>query len=157
MKRFVPLLVLMAATLGAGALGGLFTSPAIPGWYAGLEKPSFNPPAAVFAPVWTTLYVLMAVAAWLVWERVRRMDAAMVAFALQLALNVGWSWIFFGLRQPGWAFAEILVLWAAIAVTMGLFFQRSRVAGWLLAPYLAWVTFAAVLNFAIWRLNQGPA
>ena len=98
---------------------------------------------------------MMAVAAWLVWRPAGFIAAKvpLLLFTVQLALNVAWSWIFFGLHQPGWAFVEIVTLWAAIAVTMREFFLRSRLAGWLLVPYLAWVSFAAVLNFAIWRLN----
>lgn len=109
----------------------------------------------MFGPVWSTLFVMMAVAAWLVWRPAGFISAKvpLLLFTVQLALNVGWSWIFFGLHQPGWAFVEIVILWAAIAVTLRLFFQRSKLAGWLLVPYLAWVSFAAVLNFAIWRLN----
>ena len=109
----------------------------------------------MFGPVWTTLYVMMAVAAWLVWKQAGVRDAAvpLALFGGQLVLNVAWSFIFFGLHQPGWACVEIVVLWLAIVATVVAFFRQSRGAGWLLLPYLAWVSFAAVLNFAIWRLN----
>ncbi len=105
--------------------------------------------------MWTVLYLLMAVAAWLVWDRVGVLRAPLVwiPFVAQLILNAAWSGLFFGLREPFWALAEIWLLWAAIAATIAAFQRRSRLAAWLLAPYLAWVTFAAALNFAIWRLN----
>lgn len=141
--------------LGAGGLGAMVTTPAIDGWYHTLAKPAWNPPDAVFGPVWTTLYVAMAVAAWLVWRQGGLGEARvpLLLFAVQLALNVAWSWVFFGAQQPGWAFVEIVVLWLAIVATTVSFWRRSRAAGWLLVPYLGWVSFAAVLNFTIWRLN----
>lgn len=140
---------------GVAALGSVFTSSAMPEWYMSLEKPAFNPPSWVFGPVWTLLYAMMAVAAWLVWREAgfHGATAALSMFFVQLALNLVWSGIFFGLREPGWAMLEILVLWSAIVVTMVLFLRHSSVAGWLMAPYLLWVSFAAVLNAAIWRLN----
>lgn len=105
--------------------------------------------------MWTTLFVMMAVAAWLVRRRAGFKAAKLprLLFAVQLALNVAWSWIFFGLHQPGWAFAEIVILWLAIAATVRSFFRQSSVAGWMMVPYLAWVSFVTVLNFAIWQLN----
>lgn len=124
-------------------------------WYAGLAKPAWNPPNWLFGPVWTVLYILMAVAAWLVWRRQGLAGAALplLVFVVQLVLNAMWSWLFFGLQRPGVALAEILVLWVAILVTILLFFRVRSVAGILLIPYLLWVSFAAVLNFTIWRLN----
>jgi tryptophan-rich sensory protein len=124
-------------------------------WYASLKKPSWNPPGWVFGPVWTTLYVMMAVAAWLVWKRggFSSQRPALVLFLAQLALNAAWTPLFFGLHRPGLAFAEILLLWLAIAAALAAFRPVSRAAAWLLTPYLAWVSFAAVLNFALWRLN----
>ena len=138
-----------------GVIGGLFTAPAIATWYNLLRKPSFNPPAWVFGPVWTALYAMMAAAAWLVWLRAggRGAAGALAFYGLQLALNVAWSGLFFGLRLPGAAFVEILVLWAAIAATTVAFSRHSAAAAVLMLPYLAWSTFAAFLNFAIWRLN----
>lgn len=137
----------------AAALGGLFP----PGdWYRSLAKPAWNPPSWLFGPVWTALYIMMAVAAWMVWRRGgwREQRGPLGLFLVQLALNAAWSPIFFGLRQPGLAFAEILLLWLAIAST-GAAFRRVRpAAAWLLVPYLAWVSFAAVLNFTLWRLNR---
>lgn len=155
--RWLGLVVCIAACLGAGAAGAVATTPEIEGWYRELAKPNWTPPDGVFGPVWTTLYILMAVAAWLVWRPAGWRAAAvpLALFAAQLLLNVAWSWIFFGLHQVGWALAEIIVLWLAIAATTAAFFRRSQTAGWLLTPYLAWVSLAAALNLAIWRLNAG--
>ncbi|MCB1888719.1 MAG: tryptophan-rich sensory protein [Rhodocyclaceae bacterium] len=135
---------------------GLAGSRWLPGmWYVGLTKPSWNPPAWVFGPVWTFLYVTMGVAAWLVWRRAgwRGARGALLLFGLQLGLNALWSYVFFGAHLMGWGLVEMLVLWAAILATARAFARHSRTAGWLLAPYLAWVAFAAVLNFTLWRLN----
>lgn len=146
------LLVLIVLCFAVAALGGLATTPNIPNWYAGLVKPSWNPPSWVFAPVWSVLYLSMAVAAWLVW---RKGDAlvTMILFAVQLALNAAWSWLFFGMHSTSAALIDIVLLWAAITATMIVFWRRSLVAGLLFVPYLAWVGFAAVLNYGIWRLN----
>ncbi len=153
--RWIGLAVFIVACLGAGGLGAIATTPEIEGWYKTIEKPSWNPPDYVFGPVWTTLYVMMAVAAWLIWKPEGYQAAAMplTLFAIQLALNIAWSWIFFGAHRPGFASAEIVILWLAILATTVAFFKRSQLAGWLMAPYLAWVSFACVLNFTIWRLN----
>ena len=138
----------------AAGLGSLFTMASLGSWYAGLAKPSWNPPSWLFGPVWTALYAMMAVAGWLVWRRGGVASGlALRWFAVQLVLNVGWSAVFFGLQLPGLAFLEILVLWVAIAATLVTSWKVSRAAGILLAPYLLWVSFAAVLNFVIWRLN----
>lgn len=155
--RWIGLVVFLVVCLGAGGLGAVATTPEIEGWYKTIEKPAWNPPDWIFGPVWTTLYILMAIAAWFVWRPAGFKAAAipLSLFALQLLLNIAWSWIFFGMHQPGWAFAEIMVLWLAIVATIVTFFRCSCVAGWLLVPYLAWVSFAAVLNFTIWRLNAG--
>jgi tryptophan-rich sensory protein len=136
----------------AASMGALFP----PGdWYAGLNKPSWNPPGWVFGPVWSALYAMMAVAAWLIWQRggFGAQRRALMRFIIQLALNAAWTPLFFGWHLPAIAFGEMLLLWAAIAATLRAFFQINRLAGWLLAPYLAWVSFAAALNFTIWRLN----
>lgn len=153
--RLVGLVVFLFACLGAGGLGAIATTPEIDGWYRTIEKPAWNPPDYVFGPVWTTLFVMMAVAAWLIWQSAGWKAAAlpMTLFGIQLALNVGWSWIFFGMHAPGWAFAEIIILWLAIAATTATFFKRSPIAGWLMVPYLSWVSFASVLNFTIWQMN----
>lgn len=155
--RWIGLVVWIAVCLGAGAVGAVATTPEIDAWYRTLERPWFTPPDAVFGPVWTTLYVLMGVAAWLVWrvEGFRGAAYPLGLFAAQLALNVAWSFIFFAVHQLGWALAEVVVLWLAIAATTVAFFRRSRLAAWLMTPYLAWVAYAAALNFALWRMNPG--
>lgn len=155
--RWIGLAVFLVVCLGAGGLGALATTPEIEGWYQTLDKPAWNPPDSVFGPVWTTLFVMMAIAAWLVWKPQGLQASVMplTFFAIQLVLNIAWSWIFFGLHQPGWAFVEIVILWLAIVLTTVAFFQSSKLAGWLMIPYLAWVSFASVLNFTIWRLNVG--
>jgi tryptophan-rich sensory protein len=120
-----------------------------------LEKPGFTPPGWVFGPVWTVLYVAMAVAAWLVWQRrgLRGAWGALVLFLVQLVLNAGWSWLFFGRQRPGAAFAEILVLEAAVVATTVLFWRVRPAAGILMLPYALWAAFAAVLNWRLWQLN----
>jgi tryptophan-rich sensory protein len=125
------------------------------GWYSDLHKPSWNPPTWVFGPVWTTLYVTMAIAAWLVWRQGgwKRQPISLGLFLLQWLLNVLWTPLFFGLHRPGFAFAEIIALWVVLAATLRCFWRVARPAALLLVPYLTWVSFAAALNFAIWRLN----
>ncbi|MEI8315959.1 MAG: TspO/MBR family protein [Verrucomicrobiota bacterium] len=144
------------ASFVAAAIGGTATGGAVQDWYPTLAKPSWTPPAWLFGPVWTLLYIAMAVAAWLVWRRVGWDGArlALLMFFIQLTLNAVWSVVFFGLRNPGAAFAEIVVLWVAIVVTTLLFWKVTPTAGWLFLPYLVWVSFATALNFAIWRLNS---
>lgn len=142
------LLLFLALTFAAAFVGSQFG----PGpWFEALQKPAWNPPSWVFAPVWTVLYAMMAVAAWLVWRAGAR--RALLVWLVQLALNAAWSWLFFGLERPDLAFVDIVVLWIAIALTLAAFARVSRFAALLLAPYLAWVTFATVLNGAIWHLN----
>jgi translocator protein len=135
------------------AVPGLLVATRAP--YDAFERPAWSPPGWVFGPVWTVLYVLMGVAAWLVWREGgwARQRGPLSLFLVQLALNALWTPLFFGAGLRGWAFAEILVLWAAILATLLQFRQVSRTAAWLLVPYLAWVTFAAALTFAVWRLN----
>ncbi|MCA9089683.1 MAG: tryptophan-rich sensory protein [Planctomycetaceae bacterium] len=154
-RRWWGLVLFIVVCLGAGGLGAMVTTPEIDGWYRTLNKPAWNPPNNVFGPVWTTLYFMMAIAAWQIWQQAgwKAAGGPLWLFVGQLLLNVLWSWLFFAMHQPGWAFAEIVLLWLAIAATTIQFFQKSRVAGWLMAPYLAWVTFAAGLNCAIWQLN----
>jgi len=125
------------------------------GWYAALIKPAWNPPSWLFGPVWSLLYVMMAAAAWLVWREGgwKTQHRALGFFLAQWLLNALWTPLFFGLHQPGFAFAEILALWLLLAMTVTLFWRVKKVAGALLLPYLVWVAFAAVLNFSIWRLN----
>lgn len=140
----------------AAAATGAFVSTK--GWYEGLLKPSWNPPAWVFGPVWTLLYAMMAVAAWLVWREGgwARQKKPLRLFLVQWALNAAWTPIFFGFHQIGPALAEIMLLWIMLVLTINAFVQVSRVAAVLLLPYLAWVSFATALNFALWRLNAAP-
>jgi translocator protein len=154
-REWLVLAGFLAASFVVAAVGGMFTSAGMPDWYMGLEKPAFNPPSWVFGPAWTALYIMMAVAAWLVWKApgFQGARAALTLYFVQLGLNLAWSGIFFALRSPGWALVEIVLLWVAIAATTRLFFRHSAAAGWLMVPYLGWVTFAAALNAAIWRLN----
>ena len=154
--RWIGLVLFVLVCVGAGGLGAVATTPEIDGWYRTVVKPEWNPPDWVFGPVWTTLFVLMGISAWLVWKPAGLKEAStpLSLFAVQLILNVAWSWIFFGMHQIGWAVVEIVILWLAILATTVAFFRRSKPAGWLLVPYLGWVTFASVLNFAIWRLNS---
>jgi benzodiazapine receptor len=153
----VSLVVAVVIPLVVGGLGGIATASAIPTWYQGLDKPAWNPPNWVFGPVWTLLYVLMGVAAWLVWRQGwdnPQVRVALAIFGVQLLLNLFWSLIFFGLRSPGWAVLEIAVLWGFILATTVQFYRLESVAGLLLVPYQLWVTFAAVLNATIWQLNR---
>lgn len=142
--------------LGAGFIGALATTSSVTTWYQELVRPAWTPPDSVFGPVWTTLYVLMGIAAWLVWERRHEAQTRgpLLLFVLQLALNAVWSLVFFGLRRPGLALVEIALLWVAIAATLWSFARVRRSAAALLAPYLAWVTFAVALNAAIWSMNR---
>ena len=140
----------------ASALGSLATLPSIPTWYATLAKPPLTPPNGVFGPVWTLLYALMAIAAWRILSRpadVPARKAAVFWFFIQLVLNAAWSCAFFGLHSPALGLVVILGLVLAIGVTIRRFLQVDRLAAWLLAPYLAWVLFAAYLNLGVWRLN----
>lgn len=139
-----------------GLLGARWTAPEIPTWYRALLKPSFNPPNWIFGPVWTTLYLLMAVAAWQITESAPspQRTAALTLFAFQLALNFAWSWIFFSRHALRAGFAEIILMGIAIGLTTVVFSEIKPSAAWLMAPYLAWVTFATLLNGAIARLNS---
>jgi translocator protein len=154
-RKWLVLALLLAAVFAVSAIGASFTAPKIPGWYAGLTKPWFNPPSWVFGPAWTILYVLMAVAAWRVWlapeSGARR--TALLLFAVQFALNAIWSPAFFGMESPRLGLAVILALLIALAATVWRFFAVDRAAGWMMVPYLAWVAFAALLNGAIVVLN----
>ena len=141
--------------LTIAAIGARITMPSIGTWYRTLQKPFFNPPDWIFGPVWTVLYLMIAVAGWRAWRstRVAGARARMGVYGVQLTLNLAWSLIFFGGRMIGLALVDIVLLLAAIVVTAALFWRADRLAGWLLAPYAAWVAFAGVLNFALWRLN----
>ena len=139
----------------AGVIGSIFTTPAIPKWYASLEKPSFAPPNWLFAPVWILLFFLMGISLYLIWQAYPKKEAktALLFFSIQLGLNILWSMIFFGLKSPMIAFFEIILLGLAILLTMAKSIKVSKVAGYLLLPYILWVNFAAVLNFLLWQLN----
>lgn len=147
------LMLAIVICLAVGAGGALLTRPQLGSWYRRLRKPRWNPPDALFGPVWTVLYVMMAVAAWLVW-RTGASWWRLVPFIVQLALNLGWSGLFFALRRPGLALVELALLWASIAVTIVVFAPVSGPAALLLLPYLSWVTFAGALNLRIWSLNR---
>ena len=152
---YLGLVVFLVLCFAAAGIGGAVTTPKIATWYAALTKPSWTPPNWIFGPVWSALYVCMAISAWLVWRQggVSSATLPLTLFGFQLVLNVYWSCIFFGQENPGLAFVEVLLLWLAIAATMIEFWQRSSIAGILFVPYLVWVSFASVLNFTIWRLN----
>lgn len=156
MNDVVKLVIAIVVSELAGIIGGVATASSVSTWYVALRKPPFTPPSWVFGPVWTTLYAMMGVAAWLVWRmglEKPTVRTALTIFLVQLALNTLWSLIFFGLRAPGWAFLEIIFLWSAIVLTTVRFFRLSIVAGALMLPYIAWVSFASVLNYYLWRLN----
>lgn len=155
-SRWLPVLVAALGALAVSTLGGMLTDTGP--WYEALQKPQWQPPGWVFGPVWTTIYILAAAAAVLAWNASttpadRRLVAA--AFVLNGALNVAWSGLFFALRRPDWALGEIVLLWLSIAWLVAVCARRRDIAAWLLAPYLAWVSFAALLNYTIVRLN-GP-
>ncbi len=153
MKNIVGLIAWVAVSFSAGWFGSQF-KPGI--WYQELGKPGWTPPSLVFPVAWSLLYMIMGVSAWLVWERRPThpmVPLAITVFIVQLILNALWSWIFFGYHEIGWAFFEMAGLWVAVALTIGLFWRVSSTAGFLLIPYLTWVTFALALNGAIWRRN----
>jgi tryptophan-rich sensory protein len=148
------LVVFIAIVAAAAITGGQF----MPGeWYAQLAKPSWTPPSWLFGPVWTVLYVAIAVAGWLVWRADKRAALPLALWVAQIVLNASWSWLFFGLHRPGTALVEILVLLALIAAFAIAAWPVSRTASILFVPYALWVSFATALNFAIWRLNPGAA
>jgi tryptophan-rich sensory protein len=138
----------------AAAIGSAFTTPSLEPWYRDLAKPPGNPPNWIFGPVWSALYLAMAIAAWRVWKTRRLGEPALKVFGVQLALNTLWSVLFFYTHNPGAALVDIVLLWAGIATTLAMFWRIDRVAGALFVPYLAWVSFATYLNAAIWWLNR---
>lgn len=156
-NNYIKLIICLVVVQLAGVIGSLFTIPAIPTWFATLSKPSFSPPNWIFAPVWTILFLMMGVAAFLVWRsgwQKKNVKIALIIFCIQLVLNTFWSIIFFGWQNPQAAFVEIIFLWLAILTTLIIFAKVSRAAAWLLVPYLLWVSFASVLNFSLWQLNS---
>lgn len=151
------LAVSLALCFLAGFVGSIFTTPSIATWYADLTKPSFNPPNWIFGPVWTILYIMMAISFYLVWQKGTKdkiVQTSLFAFILQLVLNVLWSIVFFGMHSPLWGFIVIILLWIAILTTIVCFFKVSKTAGYILIPYLLWVSFAAVLNYSVLILNR---
>jgi benzodiazapine receptor len=156
MNNAVKLVLSLAITVITGLSGGFFSVGDIPGWYAKLNKPAWNPPNWIFPPVWTTLYVMMGISLFLVWKsnvprRVKK--AAIVLFSVQLILNFFWSFIFFKEHAMGWALAEIITLWLMILITIFAFGKISSLAAWLLVPYISWVSFAIILNYTFWKMN----
>ena len=144
-------LLVFLAVVAAAAFTGTQFMPG--GWYAALDKPSWTPPNWLFSPVWTLLYIAIAVAGWLVWRKTRRIDAALAIWIAQLVVNAAWSWLFFGIHQTGLALADIMLLLVLIAGFIALARRASRIASALFIPYFLWVAYATTLNFAIWRLN----
>lgn len=153
-QNIIGLVIAVGLCLAVGFISGR----SAPGeWYHELAKPSWTPPNWIFAPVWTLLYIMMGVGAWLIWRQAGFSAAALPlgVFLLQLLLNGLWSWFFFGLQNPGLAFIDIVLLWIVILATMILFWSRQTTAGMLILPYFVWVGYASALNFTVWRLNQG--
>ena len=152
MKKIWKLVISLLLPFLASAIGGLFTASSVSTWYVELSKPSFNPPSWIFGPVWTILYLLMGISLYLVW--IKKYDKpAFIVFGVQLVLNALWSILFFGIKSPFFAFIEIILLWLAILITIVYFYRINKISAYLLIPYMLWVTFAAVLNFAIFILN----
>jgi tryptophan-rich sensory protein len=155
-SNFLKLVIAVALCQLAGIIGSAFTFSAIPAWYAFLNKPAFSPPNWLFGPVWTMLYTLMGISLYLVWKtrfNKKFKNIALNIFYIQLILNSVWSILFFGLRNPVYAFIEIIMLWLTIAISIKTFYKINKTASYLLVPYLLWVSFASVLNFAIAILN----
>jgi tryptophan-rich sensory protein len=155
-SQIFKLIVSLLLPLGLGAIAGMFTAEAIPGWYASLNRPSFNPPDWVFGPVWTALYLLMGISLFLIWKQktTKVRNLSIFVFFIQQILNVGWSFIFFYFNRIDLALFEIILLWISIVIMMVLFFKIKPLAAYLNIPYLLWVTFAAILNAAYFFLNR---
>jgi len=156
LRDALKLVISIVACQCAGIIGSIFTTAAIPTWYATLQKPPFTPPNWLFAPAWITLYLLMGIAAFLIWRKgleQKEVKSALVIFLVQLVLNALWSVVFFGLKSPLYGMVVIIALWVVILLTILRFFKLSTAAGALLLPYILWVSFAAVLNVSIWVLN----
>lgn len=155
-NRWLALLGFIVASFLAAGIGGAATAENVRSWYPSLTKPSWTPPSWVFGPAWTLLYALMSVAAWRIWLIRERpgVKGALALHFVQLALNALWSVLFFGLKQPGFALVEIIILWLILLTLLRAFWRLDRGAGWLWLPYVAWVTFATALNASIWWLNR---
>lgn len=157
MKNWIKLVISIAVPVAVGGVAGLFTRPEINGWYQTLQKPSWQPPNWVFGPVWTTLYILMGIAFYLVWKSKAAATPKRTAITLwivQLVFNFFWSFIFFRQHQLDWALGEIIVLWFFILLTIFSFARISKLAAWLLVPYISWVSFASILTYTIYQLNK---
>lgn len=157
MSNVLKLIFSIVICEAAGVIGSIFTSPSIATWYKTIVKPSFNPPNWIFGPVWTILFALMGIALFLVWKNIGvnlMAKRAILLFAIQLILNILWSVAFFGMKSPLVGFVIIILLWIAILLTILSFYKVSNVAGWLLIPYILWVSFASILNLAIVLLNK---
>lgn len=157
MSNIVKAIIAIAIPLMVGATSGFFTVTGVESWYQTIQKPSWNPPNWIFGPVWTTLYVMMGIALFLVWKEDTSEELKKIAialFAVQLTLNFFWSFIFFNQQQPGWALVEIIAMWFFILLTIFAFAQVNKTAAWLLVPYISWVSFASILNYTIWQLNR---
>ena len=157
MNNKLKLVIAILIPLLVGFSSSFFTITGVNSWYQTIQKPEWNPPNWIFGPVWTTLYVLMGIALYLVWKADTGNTLkkyAIILFTVQLTLNFFWSFIFFNQHQPGWAFVEIEVMWIMILITIFAFAKINTRAAWLLVPYISWVSFAALLNFTIWKLNS---
>lgn len=156
MNNTIKFIISIFAPLIVGGLSGFFTTNSISGWYTTLQKPSFNPPNWIFGPVWTLLYIMMGIALFVIWKS--EADSvlkkqALILFAAQLAVNFCWSFLFFYCESPSWALLDIIVMWVLIVMNIFSFGKISSFAAWMLVPYISWVSFAMLLNFAIWRMN----
>ncbi len=151
-NKIIKFLVSIIICQLAGVIGAVFTTPEINGWYKSLNKPSFNPPSWVFGPAWTMLFILMGISLYIVWSKKISFRNILI-FAIQLAINILWSVVFFGMHSPSAAFFVLLLLWVAILFTIINFYKVSKIAAWLLVPYILWVSFAGILNLAIFLLN----
>ena len=157
MSNIVKAIIAIAIPLIVGGTSGFFTVTGVESWYQTIQKPSWNPPNWIFGPVWTSLYLMMGIALFLVWKEDTSSELKKIAiglFTIQLVLNFFWSFIFFSQQQPGWALVEIVVLWIFILLTIFAFAQVNKTAAWLLVPYISWVSFATILNYTIWQLNR---
>ncbi len=156
MNNILKLVIAIAIPLIVGSTSGFFTITGVESWYQTIQKPSWNPPSWIFGPVWTSLYIMMGIALFLIWKSPMSSDVkrtAILLFAIQLVLNFFWSFIFFNQHQIGWALVEIIALWLLILLTIFAFAKINTTAAWLLVPYISWVSFASILNFTIWKLN----
>lgn len=155
MKPIFKLIISIAIPLAVGGISSYFTATNVESWFTTITKPTFNPPNWLFAPVWTTLYIMMGIALFLVWNKKSTLskNKAFLFFAVQMILNFLWSMIFFYQHEIGWALVDIILLWIMIIFTIFAFAPFSKTASWLLVPYICWVSFATLLNYSIWHLN----